>query len=244
LLTCGGARGHDRQVELTYDDGLRARLQANLDRHEPRDHALEGRRFAAVALVVVDSDAHDEAGLGSRRHDGGADLEPDPSLLGGPAVLLTKRPARMNRHAGQWALPGGRVDDGETAEAAVLREVHEELGLPLGPGVVLGRLDDYPTRSGYVIRPFVLWGGAWPQLNPAPDEVAGVYRVGWRELCWAGPPREISIPESDRPVLQLPFRGRLIHAPTAAVLLQFRLVALEGGDGRVDHYDQPVFAWR
>jgi 8-oxo-dGTP pyrophosphatase MutT (NUDIX family) len=231
-------------VELTYDDALRAMVTANLSRHEVREQPLDGRKLAAVALVMVDSDAAHEAGPGSVRGDDGPDLDVEEHLLGGPAVLLTKRPSRMNRHAGQWALPGGRVDDGETAQQGALREVHEELGLQLTAADVLGRLDDYPTRSGYVIRPFVLWAGAWPELHPAPDEVASVHRVGHRELCRPDAPREISIPESDRPVVQLPFRGRLIHAPTAAVLLQYRLVALEGGSGRVDHYEQPVFAWR
>ena len=228
----------------TYDERLRARLAANLARHPVREHPLEGRKLAAVALVVVDSSADHEVGIGSQRTDGGADLEPDPAVLGGPAVLLTKRPARMNRHAGQWALPGGRVDPGEEPADAARREVHEELGLALPAHALLGRLDDYPTRSGYVVRPFVLWGGAWPDLRPSPDEVADVYRVGHRELQVPDSPREVRIPESDRPVVQVPFRGRLVHAPTAAVLLQYRWVALEGGSGRVDYYDQPVFAWR
>ncbi len=231
-------------MEPTYDDALAARLRANLDRHDVREQPLDGRKLAAVALVVVDSDPAEEAAATQELIDAGIDLVIEPDRLGGPALLLTKRPSTLNRHAGQWALPGGRVDPGETAEAAVLRELDEELGLRLDTTAVLGRLDDYPTRSGYVIRPYVLWGGARPVLVPAPAEVAGVYRVGHRELAHPESPREIAIPESDRPVLQLPFRGRNIHAPTAAVMLQYRWVALEGGDGRVDHYEQPVFAWK
>ena len=84
----------------------------------------------------------------------------------------------MNRHAAQWALPGGRVDPGETAEQTALRELDEELGVRLPPDAVLGRLDDYATRSGYVITPVVVWGGAGLELRPNPDEVAHAYRIG------------------------------------------------------------------
>src|SRR3979490_1006146 len=78
----------------------------------------------------------------------------------GTALLLTLRAAGLRAHSSQWALPGGRCDDGETEAEAALRELHEELGLELGPGDVLGLLDDYPTRSGYLITPVVVWAGA------------------------------------------------------------------------------------
>ena len=165
-------------------------------------------------------------------------------VAGGAAFLLCRRATRLNRHAGQWALPGGRLDAGETALDAALRELDEELGLRLGADSVVGWLDDYPTRSGYVISPVVLWGGGDPPLRPAPDEVLAVYRIGLAALA-RSEPRYIAIPESDRPVLQLPLGNDLIHAPTAAILLQLRQVALLGRAGeRVDHLEQPVFAWR
>ena len=163
---------------------------------------------------------------------------------GGAAMLLTRRSSRMRAHAGQWALPGGRLEAGETPLDGALRELREEVGLDLGPDALLGTLDDYATRSGYVITPLVFWAGGEPELNPDPSEVRSVHRVAFTELCRPDSPRFVSIPESDRPVVQIPVGGDLIHAPTGAVMLQFRRVALEGVPERVVHYEQPVFAWR
>lgn len=243
-----------RDVDLEFGDPLRAHLIANLARHERHGVELGEQRHAAVAVVVVDSDATEH----------GADDQPgDPAVLvdipgaeglgltgsvagtaGGPAVLLTRRASRMRAHAGQWALPGGRIDVGETPVDAARRELHEELDLDLPGSAVLGLLDDYPTRSGYVITPVVLWGGADPAMHPQPDEVASVHRIAFRELCRPDSPRFVEISESDRPVVQLPIGGDVIHAPTGAVLLQFRRVAIEGVCERVAGYEQPVFAWR
>jgi ADP-ribose pyrophosphatase YjhB (NUDIX family) len=242
---------------IYFNADLRALLQARLSRHERREHALDGRRHAAVAVVLVDSDVeHDGDPLAA----GSIDMSFVPGDLsaaerrrldgrmvgvaGGAAFLLCRRASRLTRHAGQWALPGGRIDAGETALDAALRELDEELGLRLEPDSVVGWLDDYPTRSGYVITPVVLWGGADPHLEAAPGEVFAVYRIGLQALLDAAP-RFISIPESDRPVLQLPLGNDLIHAPTAAILFQLRQVGLRGRSGeRVDHLEQPVFAWK
>lgn len=237
---------------IDFDMQLYHRLGANLDCHPVREHTGEGLRRAAVAVVVVDSDpvAHgvdDFVADGDMLalFPGGAEQWGNVAgTAGGAAVLLTRRSAKLRAHAGQWALPGGRIGPRETPLEAALRELHEELGLELDPSDLLGRLDDYVTRSGYVITPFVFWGGADPVLDPNPDEVARVYRIGLHELCRADSPRFIRIPESERPVIQLPIGTDLIHAPTAAVLYQFRAVAFEGKTERVDHLEQPVFAWR
>jgi 8-oxo-dGTP pyrophosphatase MutT (NUDIX family) len=224
--------GYGRSVSLTihYEDSLRAALAANLKAHQRRAAPLDGRRHAAVAVVIVDSDPVRHAGV-------------MVGTAGGAAFLLCQRARELRRHAGQWALPGGSVDAGETALDAALRELDEELGIRLGHESVIGWLDDYPARSGYVITPVVLWGGHDPTVKPARDEVLAVYRVGLETLL-KSEPRFIKIPESDRPVLQLPLANQLIHAPTGAVLYQFRQVGLLGRIGeRADEFEQPVFAW-
>ena len=119
----------------------------------------------------------------------------------------------------------------------------EEVGLLLGPDTLLGRLDDYPTRSGYCISPFVFWAGPAPNLTPNPDEVHSLYRIPLEELNRPESPDMISIPESDRPVIRMAIMDDMVHAPTAAILYQFREVAMHGRMVRVDHYEQPVFAW-
>jgi len=165
------------------------------------------------------------------------------TLVGdGSAFLLTRRAPTLRGHAGQWALPGGRTDPGESAAAAARRELAEELGLALDADAELGVLDDYATRSGYLITPVVLWAGAEPPLRPNPVEVSEVHRVPLEVIDVE--PRFVAIPESDAPVIQLPILGRYVHAPTAAVLHQFREVVLHGRDTRVAHLEQPVFAWR
>jgi 8-oxo-dGTP pyrophosphatase MutT (NUDIX family) len=161
---------------------------------------------------------------------------------GAPSLVLTRRAARLRGHAGQWALPGGRRDPGESAIHGALRETHEELGLSLGPEAVLGLLDDYVTRSGYVMTPVVCWVGSPPELSPAEVEVASVHEVPLADLDVE--PRFISIPESDAPVIQLPLFDKYVHAPTAAIIHQFCRIACRGEVQRVAHYEQPVFAWR
>lgn len=158
-------------------------------------------------------------------------------------MLLTRRLDRLRAHPGQYALPGGRVDQGEKRVDACLRELEEELGVRAQPSDVLGRLDDYVTRSGYVISPFVVWVGDYRDaLSPSVDEVAEVFEVTVDELDVDV--RFVSIPESNRPVVQWPFGSGAIHAPTGAIVHQFREVALHRRHTRVADFEQPVFAWR
>ncbi len=244
---------------MTYDEQLRAQIEENLGTHQRRELPLDGRRHAAVAILLVDSepgsdrvDPHpaDEAGMAKvPTGTKGLDAEIDGHMngvAGGAAFVLCRRAARLRSHSAQWALPGGRLDAGETVIDAALRETHEEVGVDLGEGAVLGVLDDYATRSGYIMTPVVVWGGSGLELDPSPDEVLAAYRIGLHELSRDDSPRFVSIPESDRPVVQVPLSGDLIHAPTGAVLVQFRWVGLEGRTGdecRVADFEQPVFAW-
>lgn len=203
----------------------------------PGEALSGGLHEAAVALVVVD------AGFGA----GLADVAGLPALdtwCDDAALLLTRRAAGLRRHAGQWALPGGRVDAGETPEATALRELAEEVGLQLAPADLLGRLDSFATRSGYAITPVVAWGGRAEALSPNPDEVAGVHRIPFSELLRPDAPILEPLAGSAHPVLKMPVGDSWIAAPTAALLYQFREVCLLGRDTRVAHYEQPRFAWR
>ncbi|CAN5653521.1 CoA pyrophosphatase [soil metagenome] len=243
---------------IMHERALRDRLTQNLARHELLAIPEGEQRRAAVALVIVESQvdetdappiATDAATVRLMSNVPGDLVGFDGSMnnvAGGAAFLLCLRAATLRNHGGQFALPGGRVEPGESAEQTARRELAEELGLTLGADAVLGRLDDYVTRSGFIITPVVLWVEAGADVvQPDPAEVAFVHRVGLHELQRADSPRFVSIPESDRPVVQLPIGRNLIHAPTGAVLLQFRWVALEGHtDRRVNDLEQPVFAWK
>ncbi|MDH3319717.1 MAG: CoA pyrophosphatase [Betaproteobacteria bacterium] len=203
-----------------FDAALRARLVTNLARHSPAPSAPHALKRAAVCVLVID-DGYGEA-----------------------AFLLTRRAEHLSAHSGQYALPGGRIDSGESALDAARREAREEIGLQLASQDFIGALDDYPTRSGYLISPLVAWVADGARLAPNPAEVARIYRVPLADLGRPGSPQFISIPESDRPVIRYPLLGTLLHAPTAAVLYQFMEVAVLGRATRVAHLEQPVWAWR
>jgi len=252
-MTAGPRTPYTAGPPIAYSDELRARIVANLAAHTRYEAPMEGRKHAAVAIVLVDSDEGEDRVDPYRFENMRMDDIPGGAqgldgrmvdVSGGTAFLLCRRAAGLRGHASQWALPGGRIDAGETPEEAALRELDEELGVRLAPDTILGRLDDYPTRSGYVITPIVVWGGGRLDLQPAPDEVLAAYRIGVHQLVRDDSPRFISIPESDRPVVQVPLGHDLIHAPTGAVLIQLRWLALEGKPDPVHGFEQPTFAWR
>jgi mutator protein MutT len=161
----------------------------------------------------------------------------------GTAFLLTRRAAGLRAHSAQWALPGGRCDPGETPAQSALRELHEELGIALGECDVLGLLDDYPTRSGYLITPVVVWVSTNAAITPNPAEVASVHHIALEEIEQDDAFSFTRIPESTRRVIRFRLDGQHIHAPTAALIYQFREV-LAGRATRVAELEQPVFAWK
>lgn len=204
-------------------------------RFDPAFRALTAERLARFPRAVVEDASLRPAAVA---------LVLMPGPTGEVCFLITRRAPRLARHAHQWALPGGRVDPGESPIEAALRETEEEVGLRLPPDRVLGMLDDFPTRSGFRMTPVVVWsdGGQMPSANP--DEVEQVHAVSLAELQKPEVPVLRRIPESDRPLLSIPMLGTLIHSPTAAILYQLREVVLEDRATRVAHYEQPLFAWK
>lgn len=217
---------------------LRANVERRLrafERHARTDADEAARlRHAAVAVAITDEGF-------------GADLPglPRPAVWSERAALiLTRRAETLRDHAGQWALPGGRLEPGETPEQAALRELQEEVALELDASAVLGRLDDFVTRSGYVITPVVVWAGAARAMAPNPDEVQSIHRIPVDEFMRADAPILEPTADPARPVLLMPVASSWIAAPTAAVIYQFREVCIAGRTTRVAHFDQPAFAWK
>jgi mutator protein MutT len=203
-----------------YGPELSEILRNNVSSFERRTAPGDGLRPAGVAVTVCGDDE------------------------GRACFLITRRSSKLKRHAGQWALPGGRIEEGETPEQAALRELTEEIGLVIPDSEVIGLLDDYPTRSGFLITPVVVWGPATPVFTPDASEVSSVHLIPLDSLDEPDVPRLIDGEDPERPVIQIPLYGRYVHAPTAAILYQLREVGLHGRPTRVAHFDQPVFAWK
>jgi len=215
-------------------DALRARVHERLAAFPARALPAARQRRAAVALPVT------QAGFGA----GVPGLASHARWSDAPALLLTRRAEGLRSHAGQWALPGGRIDAGETPEQAALRELAKEVGLVLAADAVLGRLDDYATRSGYLVTPVVVWAGPAGELRANEAEVASIHRIPFAELLREDAPMLEHEHEAEHPVLRMPVGRSWIAAPTAAFLYQFRERVLLGRDTRVAHFEQPAFAWR
>ena len=219
--------------KLDIESNLREHIAHNLRALDVRAIPAGASRHAAVALVIVD-----------RREDAAFGQIPfTPRDSKQAAIILTIRSANLKDHGGQRAFPGGRIDPGESPEHAALRELQEEIGLKLPADNILGRLDDYATRSGFVITPVVIWGGEVELLHPNPTEVASVHRIPLSELLREDAPILQYKKERPHPVLKMPLGDDWIAAPTAALAYQFREVALLGKTTRVAHFDQPRFAW-
>lgn len=224
----------DSSLQLTYNDALRGRISENLRRFSVKPRQGGRLRQAAVAMTVV-------AAENGSVDDAVSSLPVDADDA---ALVLTRRSARLKHHAGQWALPGGRLESGETPETAALRELHEEVDLLLDPKQILGRLDDFVTRSGFVITPIVVWGGKTVAPRPNPSEVQSIHRIPVREFLRSDAPILEPVDNNPHPILYMPVGTGWIASPTAALLYQFREVAILGKSTRVAHFEQPLFAWQ
>ncbi len=211
------------RAPYSFDVSLRTHISDNLSSFPRTTIDDPAARQAGVALVVAEADDTGDA-----------------------CLLLTRRQRGLRRHSGQYALPGGRLDEGETFEDAALRELSEELGLTYDSERVLGALDDYKTRSGFVVRPFVVWGGPLQAMKPDPEEVAIVFQIPLSDLESPAIPQLTPGEHDHAPVLGAPIAtlNHVIHAPTAALIYQFREVALFGNATRVGHFGEPEFAWK
>ncbi|CAN5321954.1 CoA pyrophosphatase [soil metagenome] len=212
-------RDDDRMIDDISRDAAAARL-LEFDRIEvPDDGSL---KRAAVCLTVVTA----------------------PGDSGDLSVIITRRLPSLRSHGGQWALPGGRLDHGETPREAAAREMEEEVGIRVEPANIVGELDDYVSRSGYCITPVVFWDADVVfESTINASEVASLHLISLNHLDVD--PTFYSIPESPKPVIQLPIGGRSgMHAPTGAIIHQFREVVLHGRATRVTQYEEPVFAWK
>lgn len=221
-------------TSLALNEKLLQHIQLNLKGFDSWTHQKEEGKKAAVAVTIAPA-AHDSNVYGMSGHEHGND---------NAALILTRRTAKLKQHSGQWAFPGGSLDKNESPEDAALRELAEEVGLKLDRDSILGRLDDFKTRSGFIITPVVVWGGSNVNLTPNPEEVESIHRIPIKEFMRKDAPILQEVPGSENPILLMPVGNSWIAAPTAALIYQFREVAILGRDTRVAHFEQPLFAWK
>ncbi len=205
-------------MSYAYSDEVRDRWAEHLAGFERRSIA-EPDGHAATAIALVESD-------------------------GAVGYLFLRRALDLRRNPGQYALPGGRLEPGESVADAARRELAEELGVLLGPESVLGVLDDLPTRAGGIVAPVVLWAGGAVELTPDPAEVHDAWIRPVAELDHPEAPRWVTLEGVDGPVLRMPVGGEWINPPTAAMLFQFREVVVHGREVRVHEVASPLWTAR
>lgn len=137
-----------------------------------------------------------------------------------PTLLLTERTSHLNHHAGQISFPGGRMDpEDHDLAACVLRETHEEIGVPSDSIQMINELGLWPSYSGYVVKPFV--GIITPPitLNPCSHEVASIFEI---PLNIALDPNRYEFIQKTHPIphhyYQLEYEGRIIWGLTAGLM--------------------------
>ena len=163
-------------------------------------------------------------------------LVPVMAHADGATVLLTRRADSLTSHTGQIAFPGGRLDPGETAVDAALREAWEEVALPPASVEVLGLGDPYESGSGFLITPVVGWITPPVELSPSPDEVAEVFETPWDFLMDAANHRQ-DFYDVDAGLRRwfwaMPWGERYIWGATAGILkgLHARLYGDEAAPG-------------
>lgn len=169
--------------------------------------AQDGRATPAAVLIAITDVPHD------------------------PQVILTQRPRAMRDHPGQVAFPGGKIDPGENAITAALREAEEELALPREAVRVIGTSDVYHTGTGFLVTPVVAVVPPGLTLIPNPEEVEAWFEAplsllldptSWtaNEVFWRG---------ANRRYLELEWQGFRIWGVTAAIIANLsRRIAWEG----------------
>jgi len=144
---------------------------------------------------------------------------------GGASVLLTRRSDTLASHAGQIAFPGGRLEAGETAVDAALREAFEEVALDPATVGVLGIGDAYETGTGFLVTPVVGWLIEPPDIRPDPGEVAEVFEAPWDFLMDAGNHQQGFYDREGQPrrwFWAVPFEERNIWGVTAGIIRALR----------------------